>query len=832
MDTRTIRLSLIICLWLAFFLRVWGLDFGLPYDFHPDEHQYVEAAIDWHTTGALELSFINPPLYTYLLMGAYWLWLIVSPFEPTTDWASTAYFFARLWSVAFGVLTVALAYPLAKRLYNRSAGLLASALLAVLFLPAREAHFAVNDTIAAFFVLLAIYFSVIIINRPQRRFYLLAGLAVGLAASAKLTGGLVVLALLAGHLAAQWRNPHTMDTTKSPAIAHLGGGLLMALATFLLVFGHIFGDIPHFLNTIVEHLQFGSEGYKGLRMSPTAGWGFYLQVLSWGIGWLALVAAVVALGLVVWRQHWPGMVVAVFPLVLFLYMGAQKILFARFLLPAVPPLIVLAAVGLVWLEQSVPMFHRHRYLFWPAVVGLLIAQPLSNLLWFDHLLTLPDTRELATQWFSDQFPEDTVIVKESYALFPPTHLLGGSWPYKIIQIDERGPTRNETDHYVRHKTEFIAISNFTFDRVRADPADEATRLAQLAYLDEQAELIQTFDPYQEAGQPGWFYLDEIYGPAGETLQRIRPGPLLKIYALPYENQPRQYEVPPISVPVEANFDDKLLLLGYDLPARRAQPGETIPLTLYWQALSRMNQTYVIFTRVLDARQQRWGGYDRWPQETANTVLWHEGEVVIDTFGIPVDADAPSGVYTIDIGLYDDADPMGSPLPILHDGQVTGQNSVRLGPVKIGGPPPEVLASAEAVAPDVALTVPLGTPPAILLRGYSLEPLDGALKIKLTWESLSQTPIDWSVFVHLRDASGQTVAQKDGPAGGSVNYPSSLWDTGDVIIDEILIPLPADLAAGQYHLVIGLYNLSDGARLAVPDSPQNEIMLTTWESPGS
>ncbi|MCB0214344.1 MAG: hypothetical protein KDJ52_33705, partial [Anaerolineae bacterium] len=488
-------------------------------------------------------------------------------------------------------------------------------------------------------------------------------------------------------------------------------------------------------------------------------------------------------------------------------------------------------VGLIRIEKSLPFFHRYRRLLWPVVVGLLIAQPLSNLVWFDHLLTLPDTRELATDWFSAKFPAETIIVQESYALFPATLLLGGGWPYNIIQIDERGPSRNAIDHYVRNKTEFIAISNFTFARVRADASEETARLAQLSYLEDQAELVQIFDPYRVTQQPDWFYLDELYGPAGETLQRTRPGPLLRIYALPYDNQPRQYEVPPISMPVEANFDDTLLLLGYDLPARRAQPGEAIPVTLYWQALSPMDQNYVIFTRLLDAQQQRRGGYDRWPQETAKTTLWHEGEVVVDTFGVSIDAAAPNGVYTIDIGLYNEADASGTPLPIVRDGQPTGQNSVRLGPVKIGGPPPEAIESTAAAAPEMPLAVQLGSPPVILLRGYNLEPLDGALALKLTWQSLSQTPIDWSVFVHLRSPSGEMVAQKDGPAGGAIGYPASLWDTGDVITDELIIPLPPDLPESEYQLVIGLYNLSDGSRLTVPDAPNNELPLTTWE-PGS
>ena len=70
----------------AFALRVWGLDFGLPYEFHPDERQYVNKAIGWYTTGQLEPGVVNPPLFVYVLTAAFALWLRLSPFEPSTAW--------------------------------------------------------------------------------------------------------------------------------------------------------------------------------------------------------------------------------------------------------------------------------------------------------------------------------------------------------------------------------------------------------------------------------------------------------------------------------------------------------------------------------------------------------------------------------------------------------------------------------------------------------------------------------------------------------------------------------------------------------------------------
>ncbi len=61
------RWLIIFFLWLAFGLRVWGLSFGLPYKFHPDEDKYVDAALAWHTAGQMDLELINPPLFTYIL---------------------------------------------------------------------------------------------------------------------------------------------------------------------------------------------------------------------------------------------------------------------------------------------------------------------------------------------------------------------------------------------------------------------------------------------------------------------------------------------------------------------------------------------------------------------------------------------------------------------------------------------------------------------------------------------------------------------------------------------------------------------------------------------
>jgi len=70
-----------------------------------------------------------------------------------------------------------------------------------------------------------------------------------------------------------------------------------------------------------------------------------------------------------------------------------------------------------------------------------------------------------------------------------------------------------------------------------------------------------------------------------------------------------------------------------------------------------------------------------------------------------------------------------------------------------------------------------------------------------------------VFIHLLDATGQIVAQHDGqPRNGA--YPTSVWDAGEVVADEHVLDLPADLPTGAYRLRVGWYLPGTGDRLPV------------------
>ncbi len=50
----------------------------------------------------------------------------------------------------------------------------------------------------------------------------------------------------------------------------------------------------------------------------------------------------------------------------------------------------------------------------------------------------------------------------------------------------------------------------------------------------------------------------------------------------------------------ANLDNRVRLLGYDLPDDPVAPGQTVPLTLYWQVLGPVGGDYQVFVHLAAA----------------------------------------------------------------------------------------------------------------------------------------------------------------------------------------------------------------------------------------
>jgi hypothetical protein len=103
----------------------------------------------------------------------------------------------------------------------------------------------------------------------------------------------------------------------------------------------------------------------------------------------------------------------------------------------------------------------------------------------------------------------------------------------------------------------------------------------------------------------------------------------------------------------AELGGKVRLLSHQLDTSRVKAGGEVPLTLYWQALGEMDESYIVFTHLVDDANRIRGQKDNPPASgTSPTSEWREGEVVEDSYVIPVQADAPQGTYRLIVGMYD------------------------------------------------------------------------------------------------------------------------------------------------------------------------------------
>ncbi|MCO6450658.1 MAG: DUF2723 domain-containing protein [Caldilineales bacterium] len=133
---------------------------------------------------------------------------------------------------------------------------------------------------------------------------------------------------------------------------------------------------------------------------------------------------------------------------------------------------------------------------------------------------------------------------------------------------------------------------------------------------------------------------------------------------------------------------------------------------------------------------------------------------------------------------------------------------------IGGEMAEI--TGVVPAPETSFEYPYGEYLRWLNIDWSGEPEPGGeLDVSLFWRVTQEPPVNWHSFLQLTDASGEKAAQADDHRPGGIFLPATLWHPGDVIRDEFVLALPAELTPGEYNLVTGFYDPETGQRMAEP-----------------
>jgi 4-amino-4-deoxy-L-arabinose transferase-like glycosyltransferase len=144
----------------------------------------------------------------------------------------------------------------------------------------------------------------------------------------------------------------------------------------------------------------------------------------------------------------------------------------------------------------------------------------------------------------------------------------------------------------------------------------------------------------------------------------------------------RYHPPPMQHRLDVVLGDDMRLLGYDLADGAVGQGDAVELTLYWQALRRMDRMYAMFNHLDDPGGTTVAQMDSWPRGGMYpTLQWLPGEVVEEHYTIAVPLDTPPGEYELRVGLYD-IDSGERPVTIV-DGVSVPERHVVLGVIVVG-----------------------------------------------------------------------------------------------------------------------------------------------------
>jgi len=344
----------------------------------------------------------------------------------------------RTMSAMMDTITILLVFFIAKKLFNRWVGLIASALYAFAVLPIQLAHFMTVDSFTNTFGALTVLMAVIILKRPalpddeptgktkrvwyQFWPYLAFGVALGMATASKINA--VSLALLLPLVDGARYLKLDNDAKERALLPTIGRIALAAVVSFVVfrIFQPYAFDGPGFFNFSInddwwlsmQSLQAQSTGE--VDFPPALQWArrsltfSFKNLILWGVGLafgLAAIASAIAMGVNgVRKKNWDNLALLAWTLFYAAWQGMAWVKSMRYLMLIYPLLAVITAWGL-WKLLSTQRDFRWKKLRLSSkslrIIGVVSTVIVvgGTLVWafaFTRIYTRQVTRIEASEW--------------------------------------------------------------------------------------------------------------------------------------------------------------------------------------------------------------------------------------------------------------------------------------------------------------------------------------------------------------------------------------------------------------------------------------------------
>ncbi|MCD4814680.1 DUF2298 domain-containing protein [bacterium] len=442
----------------AMIFRLIQPDWYMDRQFHPDER--------WIFGVVSQLSYPEAP--TGLQYGTFPLYLLalikdfvaaIAAWFGPMDTNRFVIWSGRMLSAFFDLGTIVFTYLLGVRILGgqagRRLGLLAAALLSFTVLNIQMAHFFVVDVPLGMLTMGTIYWAVAMGQTGERKYYILAGVFLGLAAATKTSSAPLVLAVGIGHLLALTRCPVERRLSLWQDLAMTAG---ITLAVFFIAMPHAILDWDRFWTNQNEQQRILVTGkadvpYNRQYLFTVPYLYYFKNLIRYTMGHLLgtisvlaflayPVAGMVRLLQAAWTRKkkvvlkffqatgvwW---IVLGFSVPYFLIVGNSFAKFNRYMLPLTPVFCLLSAHLLLGFIKAAPVKQLRQ-----AAVGFMLLVAGAAFLWSLAFVSTYQNEHpwiAASRWIQEELPttspyqgklRPTSILNEEWGDDLPTHVKG------------------------------------------------------------------------------------------------------------------------------------------------------------------------------------------------------------------------------------------------------------------------------------------------------------------------------------------------------------------------------------------------------------------------
>ena len=517
------RVLFLLILSVAIALRLWHLDWGLP-GIYEEAYPFTISWQFWqwgHEGFTLNPHFFNYPAFTFYLhflaqsihygfghlLGSY---PTLAEFRQSYIANPTAFIIiARVIGVLFDCGILVVFYSIARSISSAKVALCAILLIAVNPLQIKQSQLISVDTPLAFFACFAVLSMLRVYKTGSRKWYLLSGLSIGLAAACKYTGALLLPVLLFAHVL---RSYSVTGAIISLRILYLVAALALSGIVFIVFNPFILLNFGEFLQGFGFEAYHASYGHLGLNADQSTLSYYLLESLPNNLGWMLTILVGVTMIRFLFSRQRMELIVAAFPCFYMLVLAIWKMRADRYLLPAIPVLILIGSSGLFafvdyinsYLGKKGSLPRTYQLIGYALAMLLVGISPLWSSIQYHRSFTLPDTRTVTTDWMTTNLPAGTSIAAGPFGInFNTNKYLILPIPFHPVFTDNMAPFY-DTRWY--EDLEYIIASDYDYGRYAQEPRRYQTFLRFYDTLRASWKLVYEIKPGPERNGPTlWIY---------------------------------------------------------------------------------------------------------------------------------------------------------------------------------------------------------------------------------------------------------------------------------------------------------------------------------------